>query len=181
MSMIPMYNTETFQDIFVSAEDFLEEYDECALPKNVKSENLNTLYYLLYAKYGNNPIANRDVNQFKYKLFSIIFQYGPTWEKELEIQEEVRKLDLEQLRVGTKVIHNHSYNPNTEPSTSALEEIPTINDQSAQNVKKSVADAYATLLSLLDDSITEKFIYRFHILFKQFVNNENPVLYYEEN
>jgi hypothetical protein len=41
-------------------------------------DNVSLVYYLLYARYGNNPIANRDENQFKFKIFSVIFQYGPT-------------------------------------------------------------------------------------------------------
>ena len=47
-------------------------------------------YEDIKAKYGNNPIANKDINQFKYKLFSTVFMYGPTWAKRLDIQKILR-------------------------------------------------------------------------------------------
>ena len=55
------------------------------------------MYYLLYARYGNTPIANYDQTQWKYKMFSIIFQYGPTWEKRLGIQTTLRGLQVSDL------------------------------------------------------------------------------------
>ena len=55
------------------------------------------MYYLLYARYGNTPIANYDQTQWKYKMFSIIFQYGPTWEKRLSIQDTLRGLQISDL------------------------------------------------------------------------------------
>lgn len=52
---------------------------------------------MLYARYGNNPIANYDETQFKYKVFSVIFQYGPTWEKRLSVQETLRGMQIADL------------------------------------------------------------------------------------
>ena len=178
--MIPMYNTETFQNVFPNVEEFIDEYQSTAFAKNVSEQGITTLYYLLYARYGNNPIANDDINQFKYKLFAIVYMHGPYWEKEVAIQDRIRNLSEEDIRVGGKMINNRAYNPSSEPSTSALDEIPTINEQTSQNSRKGIIEAYSNLLMLLDEEITERFVARFKICFKQFVLPEHPVLYEDE-
>ena len=102
-TMIPQYNTVIFTDVWSSAEDFKQEYSSSALANAITADSQDVLFYLLYAKYGNSPIANRDITQFKYKVYSIIYQYGPTWEKRLDIQKKLRELDetSEQLRSNT--------------------------------------------------------------------------------
>lgn len=142
--------------------------------------NATTLFYLLYAKYGNNPIANRDVNQFKYKVFSIIFQYGPTWSKRVEIQEKLRALSEDDLIKGSKAIYNSAQNPSTKPSTSSLEELEYINAQNTTNYKKSKMDAYTQLWDLLATDVTSEFLNKFKNLFKMFVLNERPLVYVTE-
>lgn len=95
--MIRMYNTKTFTEIYDSATAFTTDYSTIDLGGITESSLVTKLYYLLYAKYGNSPIANLDETQFKYKLFSLIFQYGPNWEKELGIQGILRNLQLSDL------------------------------------------------------------------------------------
>lgn len=95
--MIPQYDTKLFTDIWNRATEFIYDYKNVGIPTTISDTNANTLYYLLYARYANNPIANYDEEQFKYKVFSIIFQYGPTWEKRLSIQQTLRGLQLEDL------------------------------------------------------------------------------------
>lgn len=95
--MIPQYDTKLFTDIWNRVTEFLYDYQHVGIPTTISSTNATTLYYLLYARYANNPIANYDEEQFKYKVFSIIFQYGPTWEKRLSIQQTLRGLQLEDL------------------------------------------------------------------------------------
>lgn len=95
--MIRMYNTKTFTEIYDSATAFTTDYSTINLGGITDSSLVTKLYYLLYAKYGNSPIANLDETQFKYKLFSLIFQYGPNWEKELDIQGILRNLQLSDL------------------------------------------------------------------------------------
>lgn len=175
--MRPIYNTKTFADMFPEYDSFLSDYHTVGIEATIKGGTLKNLYYLLYARYGNSPMANRDENQFKYKLFSVVFQYGPTWEKKLEIQKTVRELDEEELRLGSKMISNHAYNPSTEPSTASLEELNQINEQSANIQKRSKLEAYARLWDMLATDVTSEFINRFSVCFKQFVLNENPLLY----
>ena len=179
--MKPMYDTKLFTDIYPRVDEFMQDYNSVAFPKTISDANAMTCYYLLYSKYGNSPIANLDENQFKYKLFSIIFMYGGMWEKQLEMQIEIRKLSIDDIMKGNKTIWNKALNPNTEPSTSALEEIQEINEQNVQTQKKSIADAYVLLNELLEARFNEDFIERFRICFKQFVIAEFPVLYEDDS
>ena len=96
-NMIPQYDTKIFTDIWEDKDEFLYDYKNVGIPTTISDSNATTLYYLLYARYGNNPIANYDEEQFKYKVMSIIFQYGPTWEKRLGIQTTLRGLQIEDL------------------------------------------------------------------------------------
>ena len=95
--MIPQYDTKIFTDIWDEVDEFLYDYKHVGIPTTISDSNATTLYYLLFARYGNNPIANYDENQFKYKVMSIIFQYGPTWEKRLSVQNTLRGLQLSDL------------------------------------------------------------------------------------
>ena len=101
--MIPQYDTKLMTEVWSDASGFLTDYQNVGIPTTISNQNATTLYYLLYARYGNTPIANYDENQWKYKVFSIIFQYGPTWEKRLDIQTTLRGLQIADL------IDNGSY------------------------------------------------------------------------
>lgn len=105
MSNFPHYQTVLFTDVYGEVNDFIYDYNNVGIPKTISVENCMTLYYLLYARYGNSPIANWDVNQFKYKVFSTIFQYGPVWEKKLSVQEALRSLNISDL-VDNGAIHD---------------------------------------------------------------------------
>lgn len=95
--MFPQYDTKLMTEVWSQASDFLTDYKAAGIPTTISDQNATTLYYLLYARYGNTPIANYDENQWKYKMFSIIFQYGPTWEKRLDIQTTLRGLQISDL------------------------------------------------------------------------------------
>ena len=145
--------TKKFTDIYESATDFATDYSTINLGGITDATLVNKLYYLLYAKYANSFITNLDENQFKYKLFTIIYEYGPTWEKKLEIQGHLREFNTDfsdptkskALLEGAKAIYNHAFNPETTPSTGDLDELEYINDQNTTNYKKSVMDAYTQL------------------------------------
>lgn len=97
VEMFPQYDTKLMTEVWSKASDFLTDYQNVGIPTTISDQNATTLYYLLYAKYGNTPIANYDENQWKYKMFSVIFQYGPTWEKRLDIQTTLRGLQISDL------------------------------------------------------------------------------------
>lgn len=127
--MLPMYSTKNFEDLYPDVDTFLEDYGNLGLPRTISEGNATNLYYLLFARYGNSPIANYDENQFKVKLQAVIWQFGPTWEKRLDIQQSLRLLTADELALGTSTtsvstgsssgnstdtgsaIKNHAFNP----------------------------------------------------------------------
>lgn len=182
-NMLPEYSTMTFTQIWDEADEFVDEYKSSGLyisNSKVSDDSVTTIFYLLYARYGNNPIANRDINQFKYKVFATIMQYGPTWEKRLSVQKAIRDLTVDDIRLGSKAIYNQAMNPSTTPTTSALEEITYINAQNTTNYKKSPLEGYSILLDLLNTDVTKEFIDKFKICFKVFVQPERPIIYVSE-
>lgn len=181
MKIKPIYNTMTFAEVFETSDDFVTEWLANPLHvADIEEDDITKLFYLLYAKYGNSPIANMDVNQFKYKVFAIIFQYGPTWIKRLDIQDKLRSLTEDELLLGTKAINNHAYNPSSDPSTGTLTELEYINEQNTTNYKRSKLDAYSNLIDLLKSDVTEEFLRRFKVCFKVFASFENPLIYVTE-
>ena len=178
--MIPMYNTKTFVEIYDDVDAFKTDYTTINLGGLTTSGLIDKVYYLLYAKFGNSPIANMDENQFKYKLFSTIFMYGPTWDKKLSIQSDLRALSGDDLYKGTSAIYNSALNPEQTPKTGDLTELEYINSQNTTNYKKSKMDAYGELWSLLSTDVTEEFLERFRPLFKVFVRPERQYLYVDE-
>lgn len=174
------YDTILMTDVWESAAEFMHDYKHVGIPTTISDANITTLYYLLYAKYGNSPIANFDITQFKYKMFSTIFQFGPTWEKKLELQTKVRGLTDAEIMAGSKAIYNSALNPSTAPTTGSLEELSYINAQNTTNYKKSKLEAYGMQWEMLDDSLTAKFIEKFSICFKKFVGPEQPLVYVSE-
>lgn len=179
-SLYGNYRTRKFTDIYPDVTTFTNDYNNIGIPTTITSENISTLYYLLYAKYGNSHIANSDETQFKYKLFGTVFSYGPTWEKRLDMQNELRTMSDDDLIKGSKQIVNHSYNPSTAPSTATLEELTTINEQNTNNYKRSKLDAYAFLWDLLATDVTTEFINKFKSLFLVIVEPQLPLWYVTE-
>ncbi len=182
-NMLPEFDTIRFTEVWDDVDKFLADYQNNGIPVTIDVEtSATTLFYLLYARYGNNPISNFDVTQWKYKVFSTIFQYGPTWEKRLGIQAKLRELNENnpEFRKGSKAIYNQAMNPATEPTTAQLDELTYINQQNTTNYNKSLMDAYAQLWGLLDTDVTEDFLKKFQKLFKQFVMPEHTHIYVTE-
>lgn len=175
--MIPEYSTITFTDVWDNIDDFKFDLSNSPFNACLTQDSVNILFYLLYARYGNNPIANRDINQWKFKVFSVMFQYGPTWEKRLDIQSKLRAISDDDLLLGAKAIYNTALNPSTQPSTGSLDELTYINSQNTTNYKKSKMEAYSQLLELLEVDVTEEFLVKFKKCFKVFVAPEKPLLY----
>lgn len=170
------YRTRKFSDIYPEVNDFIIDYNTL-FNGTMKEEDLTRVYYLLCSRYMNSHIANSDENQFKFKCSSIVFSYGPTWAKKLEIQAILRDMNEDDLRVGSKAIYNHSFNPSTAPSTSTNEELLTINDQNTQSFKKSKLEAYNLLWNMLDNDVTTDFLNKFKSLFIQVAQPDRPLWY----
>ena len=178
--MIPQYNTELFCDIYPDLASFTTDAAASPIPTLVQSTTLQTIYYLLLARYGNNPIANLSVDAFKIKLFATIYQYGPTWEKRQEIQATLRSLTEGQLRTGGKTIMNTALHPGQAPSTGALDELTYIDQQNTSNNQKSILAAYSDLWEVLKVDVTENFLNAFKPLFKLVVIPERTYIYATE-
>ena len=177
-SLYGNFRTRTFADIYTEFETFKTDYKENGLPNTTLTDNnLKTLYYLLYARYGNSCVASSDENQFKYKLFSTIFMYGPAWQKRLEIQGKLLGLSDDEIVKGSTAIHNSALNPSTTPSTQSTEELDYINAQNTTKYKKSKIEGYATLYGLIESDVTEEFIGKFKKLFITVVEPEKPLWY----
>lgn len=178
-SLYGNYRQLKFTDVYSSAEDFLNDYKNVGIPAIIQETNANTLYYLLYARFGNDIIASSDLNRFKYSLFSIIWQYGPTWEKKLDIQDKLRNFTEEEILTGSRQIYNTASHPATEPGTDTDEELPFIDNQNTSKARRGKLEAYDMLYHLLVTDVTTEFLNRFQKLFLTIVEPELP-LYYEE-
>lgn len=148
---------------------------------NYTNNLIKTLYYLLYSKYGNSAIASSDVNQFKYKVFTTIFEYAPAWKKRLEIQEKLFNINLSEVDPdylkGTMVMYNHAVNPDTEPTTTSYDALPGINRQTVQTTKRGMLEGYSTLLELVNTDVTGAFLNKFKKLFITVVMPQAPLWY----
>lgn len=177
-SLYGNYRTNTFQEIWESADAFLDFFNNNgAYVPDISEASARTLYYLLYARYANCPIASSDENRFKFQVLSIIFQYGPTWEKRLEIQTSLRALNLNDIQEGTLAVTNNALNPGNK-LTKADELITNVNNQSRTNYKKSKLDAYTQLYAVLETDVTEEFLEKFKKLFIIFAM-PSEALWYE--
>ena len=176
-SLYGNYRQVKFTDVWKDVNSFLTEYQNNGIKTTISQQSAQTLYYLLYSRFGNSTIASSDTNRFKYDVWGTIFSYGPTWEKRLEIQEKLRGLSDDELFTGATQIFNHAYNPGTAPSTSTLDELTAINEQNTNKNKKDKLNAYAMLMSLLETDVTQQFLDRFKKLFLTVVQPELPLWY----
>lgn len=183
--MSKMYWNETFLEIYPDLIGFKNDYETIGTnfhPSiNLTDEQLSTIYYLLVSRYGSDPIANRTLTIFKTKLFALIYSYAPIFLKKREIQDKLRSLTEDELRLGSKQIYNHAFNPSNQPSTASLEELDYINDQNTATNKKGKTDAYMVLWSMLSSNEVEDFLRKFRVLFQIVVDRQLPWWYdYEE-
>ena len=162
----------SFTDIYGNVDAFLSDYKSIGIPTTIKDESASILYFLLYSRYGNDYIASSDRNRFIYNLFAIVWQYGPTWEKQVEIQKIFREMSETDLLTGNTQINNIADNPGVEPTDQSLEELKYINNQNVIKQKRSKLDAYNTLNQLLERDVTGDFLSKFKKLFNPFAGPE---------
>lgn len=175
------YRTRTFSEIFPTYNEFKTDFEATPLGNGLIANNeLEIIYFLLMAKYKNSHIMGSDEDRFKLNVFSELYAYGPTYVKRMDIQKKLRTLTEGEIMLGTKVIYNHSFNPNTSPSTSTLDELDTINDQNTSNTKRGKIQAYTELYSVLNANLTKEFVNKFRKLFRVVVEPELPLWYITE-
>lgn len=181
------FRTRTFAEIFSddnldSVVVFSSMFKNSGIPQKISDESLNTLFYLLYGRYANSHIASFDENQFLYKLQSIVFMYGPSWEKRVEIQDALRSLTEADLLKGSQAIYNTANAPGTSLADNVGPDgkVDYISGQNTTDYRKSKMEGYATLASLLETDVTKQFIDRFANLFIKVVEPYSPLWYVTE-
>ena len=178
------FRTRTFAEIFPDFNKFAQEYSATPLKIEFSPDSeglsLEAFYYMMYAHYGNSHIAFSDEYQFKYYMYSIIFQHGPTVIRKREIRDKLLGLSFDEIISGGKTIYNHAMNPNTAPSTSTVEELLTINDQNTANYKKAMVTGLTEFLEVISTDPVDSFIHRFRQLFIKVLAPDYPLYYVTE-
>lgn len=169
------YRTRTFEEIWETASQFIDDFNASPFNGAITTDNLNLLYYLLYSRYAGSSIASSNENQFAYKCFSIIFTDGPKWEKRLEIQEKIKNLSEEDILAGPTRLGQNAYNPGQLPTEGDL---TYINSQDRNLTTKAKLTAYVEYANQFED-VTSSFIGQFKQLFLTVVVPEIP-LWYED-
>ena len=179
-SLYGRYRTVTFSNIWSDEATFRSELINSKLyNSNFTQSSITKLYYLLYAEYGNSHIASSDPNQFKYKLYAIVFNEGMKWQKSLEIQDKLEKLNDSEIKEATRSVRTFGYNPGEggirldEAGDATLN---YINEQNSSKYLQGNIQAYTNYLSSLKD-VTTSFINKFQKLFLTVVQPERPLLY----
>ena len=170
--MLPMYDTKSFAEIIPDYDSFKELFDnefDSYAKDCITATSLNKLYWLLYARYADNPIANRSETRFKARLVAITFQKAPTWERKLGVQASLRGLTEDELQTGARTIFNRALHDETPPGTNTDTELTYINSQDVSKLKRSKLDAYSYLMDVLKTDVTEELISSYAKLFSKFV------------
>lgn len=185
--------TRSFADIFPNFETFQSAWSATtfsqqavALDQNIPEKegisNLRLIYELLLGRYANSTIASSDENRFTLQCMSLVFQYGPTWIKRLEVQHTLHEMDLnsQEFLHGSAQIFNSSLNPSESPTTGSFDTLSTINQQNVNLQKRDKFKALAILDELLRTDITAIFLDKFKYLFRTIVSPQRPLFYTTE-
>lgn len=181
------YRYRTYSEIFTSVEDFLEVWDANPLPKVLERSgdelgaDMTTLYYMLYARYANSPIASSSEEQFVMKLFLTIFEYGTEWRKKLELQGKLKALTDDELIKGGLAYYNHALNPSTAPVNDSTEALQKIDSQNVTAYKKTKMEAIQNQWALLNSDQTKLFLDKFESLFNPLVMPDYEIHYITED
>jgi hypothetical protein len=174
-----IYHTDIFSDIYPTLESFMEDrefYDDIKVCTDAEAK---VLYLLLMGKYANTPIFTQNNTQFKVRLFTTIYEYAPIYFKKRALQDAVKVVTEEEASKGTRAVYNQANNPNSEPSSSALEELEYINQQNTTGYKFSKLETYERMYAALKGDTTEEFLQKFIKLFALSLYPARPVLYFD--
>lgn len=181
------FNNITFSELWETADSFVEAYNATELPKEnyLDDETLKLVWLLLIGRFADSTIKPYNTyGAFQIRFMSRVWQYAPTWKKELDIQNKLRALSLDdgsELFVGGSAVYNSAMNPGTQPSTQDTEELPFINSQNTTKYKKSKLEGYAMLIESLKKDVTDAFLRRFDDMFKTIIYSGRTKLYATED
>lgn len=180
MAMLPTNNTSTFLDVFPQSTTLAELPSTLDWDVGLTEAQLKKVWQLLAANYGHRALklSKGDLTQWEMRLCSALEQYGPAYFARLQIQKDIAALSLDDLREAGRSIINHAYNPNSEPSTSSLEELTYINEQNSSGAKLSKADALTLKWKLINTDYTALFLALVgEPLFSRFISDD-PAYWY---
>ena len=168
-----------FSDVWGSAEEFMKDINSQPIitPSDYKEGDLERIFYLLYAKYGNSTIAANDVNRFKFGVYTIIYSSAMPWLKKMEVQKRLYSMQESEMLKGSRQVYNTAQNPSVEPGASTEDELPYIDGQNVSINKRGVLEGYGVLMSLLRLDVTAEFLNKFKSLFLTVVYPEDELTY----
>ena len=168
-----------FSDVWGSVEDFMKDINAQPIitPSDYKEGDLERIFYLLYAKYGNSTIAANDVNRFKFGVYTIIYSSAMQWLKKMEVQKRLYSMQESEMLRGSRQVYNTAQNPSVEPGTSTEDELPYIDGQNVSINKRGILEGYGVLMSLLRLDVTADFLNKFKSLFLTVVYPEDELTY----
>ena len=186
------YINMTFSQIFPSIDDFKKNWNDA--PNGLKYETfegntketltedqLETIYYLLASEYMNSPIASNSVDRFKMIMNQYLFAQGPKYFKKLQIQTDLRNLDIKELREGSRMIYNKAFNDASKENIGDIDYMADyVNEQNVSMSKRNKAEALYAQYSILRSDITSDFINVFRRLFLVVVSPTKPLYYATE-
>lgn len=144
---------------------------------------IDTVYYLLLARYAGTHARSDNETQWKLKVMALIFRYAPAWKKDLDIQDELCGTDIETLLEGDLSVYNSSANPDGTPinpdGTTPSKVIGGINSQQTTYKKYGKLKGLAMLQEVLKNDVTGAFIDRFKVLFDIVASPQRPLWYPE--
>jgi hypothetical protein len=180
------FDNITFSQLWETPKDFIASYNITGLPKEpyVDDETLGLIWTLMIGRFADSTIKPYNTfGAFKIRFMSRVWQYAPTWKKELDIQAKLRAFSLEDgsdLFLGSSAIYNSALNPGTAPASNDTDELNFINSQNVTKYKKSKIEGYSLLVDLLKNDVTEAFLRRFDDLFKTIIYTGRSLEYATE-
>lgn len=179
------YRTQTFSEHFPDYSTWAAKIGEMLtipyLDANTHPDapTPQTIYYLLLSEYKNSHVAGSDPTRFVLKCAALMYQYAPQFQREMEIQAQLRGMTQDEIMSGAETLANEAMHPATPIDVDDHELIDTVNAQRTHWEKKDKARAYAELFALLNDDLPTRFIYKFRRLFIVNVTPRRPLLYSE--
>lgn len=185
-----MANNPTFYEIYETSDDLIKSLTDHGYSSIFDSIEgsagyLKTFYSLMAGRKGNNQATVRQeyIERWKMRFEGILWQYGPAWMKNLNVQKEIRSLSMDELRKGTLMISSTALNPAQQPSGTFegtdIPQVKTLDSQNTQQTRKGYVDAYNDLSIILENDVTEPFLRKFDALFKKILSA--PPCEYEED
>ena len=160
---IDLYNYPLFSQIWASETDFINDYNACSIPTTITEQSAKLLYGLLVGRYFDS------IGQWKQQFMSVIYWYGPSWEKKLELQKKLRTLTDDEIFKGSIQMYNNAANPstpvmqadNTEKGTLSDKELNFIKEQNVTLNERGKLEGYGYLYDLIVSDVTTVFLRHF--------------------